>query len=60
MKFAALIVYADQLIKSHLDSKVREEYAFELIYFLKNVYIKYQGYVGQNYLDSTKTEPVST
>jgi hypothetical protein len=46
LKFSALLVYANQLIKCHLDTKVREEYAFELIYFLKNLYIKYQQYKG--------------
>lgn len=46
IKFGALMAYAEQLIKCHLASKIRSEYAFELIYFLKNVYIKYQKYQG--------------
>lgn len=46
LKFAALIIYADQLIKCHIHSKFRDEYAFELIYFLKNVYLNYQNYQG--------------
>lgn len=46
LKFAALIVYSNQLIHCHLESKVREEYAFELIYFLKNLYLKYKSYEG--------------
>jgi hypothetical protein len=46
LKFSALLVYADQLIKCHLETKLREEYTFELIYFLKNVFIKYQDYKG--------------
>lgn len=41
LKFASLMIYADQLIRCHLHSTFRNEYAFELIYFLKNLYIKY-------------------
>ena len=35
------IMYDFLFIKCHIHSKFRDEYAFELIYFLKNVYINY-------------------
>lgn len=53
------MIYAEQLLKSRINSKFRDEYAFELIYFLKNLYIKYNAYEGQSYLEREKAEKVS-
>ncbi|CAD8210744.1 unnamed protein product [Paramecium pentaurelia] len=60
LKFSALMIYATQLIKCHIHSKFRDEYAFELIYFLKNVYLNYKEYEGQSYLDETKKERLAS